>query len=172
MKGRSQFETLSGCRLEGVNFPPALGNWWKTTASRTCLLSLRNEVISNLKNEINPLTSICNLLCYRAVEHAAFVFMRMPTHVHFNIHPHMCPINLPARRNNNFYTSAFQLSHPPVECVRWAASWRSLFGSKCGHPFCMWCGGCPHTSTSQTLSNVSLSTSIKKKNKKTQNINI
>lgn len=72
----------------------------------------------------------------------------MTTSYHLNIHPHLCPVNLLARRNNNFYTSAFQPSHPPVECVRWAAPWRGLFWCKRSDPLCMWCSGCPHVSIS------------------------
>lgn len=162
MKGRSQFETLSGCRLEGVSFPPALGNWWKTTACRTCLLSLRNKVISNLKDEINPPDlnvqfallqgSWTCCICFHEDANTC-AFQHTSTHV---------PCLSAREEKQQLYTSAFQLSHPPVECVRWAASWRGVFGSKCGDPFCMWCGGCPHTSQC-----FSLHFHQKKTNKKT-----
>lgn len=97
----SVWDTVS-LQIRGLEFSSGFGELMKDHSLRDFSGITQKDVISNLKDEITHLTSMCNFLCNRAVEHAAFLFIRMPTRVHFNIHPHMCPVNLPARRNNNF----------------------------------------------------------------------
>lgn len=110
MKGESRFQTLSGCRLEGLNFPPAM-ELIKDHSLQDVPAITQKDVISNLKDKRIPLSAAPG----------QSLFIRVPTRVHFNMHPHAYPIDLPTAAITIkcwAHISAFQLSHLPVDCVR------------------------------------------------------
>lgn len=111
MKGESGFQTLSGCRLEGLNFPPAM-ELINDHSLQDVPAITQKDVISNSKDKRIPLP---------AAPGRSTMLHLVPTRVHFNMHPHAHPIDLPTTTITIkcwAHISAFQLSHPPVDCVR------------------------------------------------------